>query len=252
MRRGPRRGLDLCEVLRVGQSRSIDILIRSYFRDASLLARCLASIWDHVVDARAVHVVVPRSTFRRVDLTWLRSHPRVQLHSCDDFDDDYVGQQITKLHADLYTDAEVVLLVDSDQQFVSRCFLGATLFDDNGRLRYVIGRLGSRLPEDGWRRCPVCFFRSEFDADLAGPPPIAVPRQVFSGLRHVAQTLHGVSLHDYAIALRGDQLCESALFAGWLMQNASDAVAFEHDTGDALLPSCRTHWSRAPQGPTAS
>lgn len=224
----------------------VDLLVRSYFRDLDLLRGCLSAIDRYLQGYRSVHVVMPRSTIKRVDVTWIQRHRNSILHECEDFNDDYVGQQVTKLHADAFTDAAYVLLVDSDHRFVEPCDLRGQLFDpSSGRLRYMLGRASARQVHDGWRQCASRFFKRAFDADLAGPLPLAVPAKVFTGLRADAMRIHGTTLKEYALSLRGDQLCEAALFAGWLKLHSAQEVAFSEDDGKGLLTACITPWSRS-------
>lgn len=222
----------------------IDILVRSYYRDIELLRRNLASLHAYARGQDRILVVVPRSTASRIELGWVEEVEGTRLATCADFEDDYVGQQITKLHADRYTDAAVVLLMDADQRLTAPCALRERLFDVDGRLRLHPGRQGVRGRRDGWRRCAEDFFQQPFERDLAAPLPVAAPRAAFAGLRRECLRRHGLSLAAYCSALRGDRLCETALLLGWMSLYAGDAVHWE-EGGTALLPECETTWSRA-------
>ena len=96
-------------------TRSIDVVIRSYYRDFRWLALALRSLERFVSGYRRVVVVVPQASLARSDVAVLGSGANVVVQSCGDFADDYVGQQVTKLHADLYTDADIIFHLDSDQ-----------------------------------------------------------------------------------------------------------------------------------------
>src|SRR5215470_19835192 len=93
----------------------VDIVIRSYYKDFQWLGYCLTTIRKYARGFRAVVVVIPRSSagaFRRC-----RIEPDI-LIECDNYRDDYLGQQITKLHADKLTNADFITHVDSDVLFV--------------------------------------------------------------------------------------------------------------------------------------
>ncbi len=87
------------------------LFIRSYHRDIKWLRYALQSIhkfcsgWDEIV------IVVPqsqRSYFESLNLT------REKLLTCPDYTNDYIGQQLTKLEAYEYTQADIITFWDSD------------------------------------------------------------------------------------------------------------------------------------------
>src|SRR5947209_4154135 len=97
------------------KSTTCDLFIRSYWKDLEWLRFCLASIQRYCHGFRSVIVVVPRSTapwLRRVSLP-----PHVRVEFCRDYPDDYLGQQVTKLLADNFSDADYICHVDSDCVF---------------------------------------------------------------------------------------------------------------------------------------
>jgi hypothetical protein len=87
------------------------IFIRSYQGDIQWLKYALQSIhkfcsgWDEIV------IVVPKpqlSLFKELNLTVER------LETCPVYPNDYIGQQLTKLEAYNYTDADIITFWDSD------------------------------------------------------------------------------------------------------------------------------------------
>lgn len=98
----------------INQLATCDIFIRSYWRDFAWLEYCLRSINRYCSGFREVIVVIPRKS-----KPWLRFYPglrsqEVRLEFCRDYEDDYLGQQVTKLYADEFTDASLICHVDSD------------------------------------------------------------------------------------------------------------------------------------------
>jgi hypothetical protein len=221
----------------------IDILIRSYYRDRAWLVLAVSSIGVFVRGYRRVIVVVPDASLARVD--WRREPALrdVDLRACRDFPDDYVGQQITKLHADTYTDAEVILHLDSDNVFVSPCDLSAALFEQ-GKLRITFAAAG-RPAADGWRRCASDFLRQDVPFDLTGPPPVAFRRSTYGALRRFCREAHGLPLHEYASRLRGDRLCEFAMLRGYALLHEPEEYRWADASIHDALPECRRFWSRA-------
>ena len=86
-----------------------DIFIRSYSGDFKWLAYALKSLNMRSKGFRDIHIVVPAGQ------SSLLSHLTVEkIHECPVYSDDYLGQQITKLMADTYTDADYIMHFDSD------------------------------------------------------------------------------------------------------------------------------------------
>ena len=222
---------------------SVDILIRSYYRDARWLAVALHSIQTFVTGYRRVVVVLPEASVQRVDVTALAESSRVRIHACEDFLDDYVGQQITKLHADRYSDADVIAIVDADEVFVAPCDLGNALFD-GGALRMAIASRSARPTADGWRRCPDAFLGQPVRVDLAVPGPFAVPGDLCASVRAFCEREHGQSMTDYALGLPAGHLCEMALLRGYALLHEHDRYAWTDAASEPLIPQCRTFWSR--------
>ncbi|MGY3676934.1 hypothetical protein ACVWXU_000557 [Streptomyces sp. TE33382] len=193
----------------------LDIFIRSYHRDRHWLALALRSIALFASGHRQVVVVVPRSSLERMEPSAIES-AGVRLYTCRDYADDYLGQQITKLNADRYTDADTILHLDSDQVFTAPCELTARLFD-HGRPRMAFDSGGDRPESDGWRQCPTAFFGEPVRPDLTEPPPLVVPRHVYARIRAHCWDAHGRSISSYAHAAGFGAFCEFALLRGFAL-----------------------------------
>lgn len=227
-----------------GAAPAVDVFIRSYHRDRAWLALALRAIAHYLHGHRRVVVVMPHASRERIGSLADDAGPAVMFHFCPDVADDYLGQQLTKLDADCWTDADVILHVDSDQLFLAPCDVRARLFDGT-RLRADHGPGGRRPGSDGWLRCAPGFFGTDFDTlrgrDLTGPPPLAVPREVYGGLRDYCRRRHGLTLADYAARLGADRFCEFSLLRGYALLFAPAACAWGERNP---LPECRTFWSR--------
>lgn len=225
-------------------TRSIDVVIRSYYRDFRWLALALRSLERFVSGYRRVVVVVPQASLARSDVAVLGSGANVVVQSCGDFADDYVGQQVTKLHADLYTDADIIFHLDSDQIFVAACDLRERLFEGS-RLKMSFDRSRRRPANDGWRRCPESFFGRAIPWDLATPLPLAVPRHIYAALRACCSENHGKTITDYALTTAADRFCEMTLLRGYAMLEEADEYRWVDAEHGGLIPECRTFWSRS-------
>lgn len=227
---------------------SIDIVIRSYYRDQHWLALALRSIELFVTGYRQVVVVLPRASLARVGGGVIPASPRVRMCTCPDYADDYLGQQLTKLQADCFTDAQTIVHLDSDQIFVAPCELSDRLFD-GGRLRVAFSS-GGRPETDGWRRSPAEFLGRPVLVDLTTPPPLALPRDVYAAVRDLCQRIHQRSIADYVLTTRSDRLCEVALLRACALTTKPERYAWIDADRHELVPECRSFWSRT-QTPAA-
>jgi hypothetical protein len=92
----------------------VDIFIRTYSGDIRWLNYCLKSIHKFSTGFRNIIVCIPH------DQVKLLSHLTAEkVVTCPLYVDDYIGQQITKLKAYEYTDAEYIMYIDSDCIFTA-------------------------------------------------------------------------------------------------------------------------------------
>jgi hypothetical protein len=222
-----------------GAHPTVDVFIRSYHRDRAWLALALRAIRVHLRGHRRVVVVLPRASAERMGEMIEQACDQVAFHFCDNWADDYLGQQVTKLHADTYTDAQVILHMDADQLLLAPCDIGQ-LFDGH-RVRVDYRAASNRPAGDGWGRCAADFFGQELAWDLTVPPPLAMPRAVYAGLREQCMERHGMALPDYALRRGADRFCEFALLRAQALLFAPERCSWQEQ---GPLPQCRTFWSR--------
>ena len=87
------------------------IFIRSYQGDLGWLQHCLRSIQKFVTGYTEVVVVVPADQKPAFD------QANMPVKVCGIWSNDYLGQQITKIHADTYCQPGLITFVDSDCMF---------------------------------------------------------------------------------------------------------------------------------------
>ena len=103
----------------------IDIFIRTYKRDFQLLKCALYSILKYVTSFRYIIITVRNKEYieltnsLKIEQIFINNIDKIKIIPVSNFNDnmDYFGQQITKLHADMYTDSEYIIFVDSDCVF---------------------------------------------------------------------------------------------------------------------------------------
>lgn len=86
---------------------NVDIFIRTYEKDLEWLKYALKSIHLHVTGYRNIVITIPNASL----LSWCSVEKVIQVK---DLKDGYLGQQLTKMTANLYTDADAIVFWDSD------------------------------------------------------------------------------------------------------------------------------------------
>jgi len=173
-----------------------DIFIRSYWKDLEWLQFCLASIEKYCSGFGSVIVVLPKSS-----QAWLRRFPlpgKVRIQFCRDYKDDYLGQQVTKLLADEFTDADYICHVDADCIF-HRQTSPADFIRDGKPL--IIKRPCELLsPYRPWQKTVEKFLGWSVFDDFMQQPPFVFPRWLYPQVREHSVTTHGVDLEAYVTA----------------------------------------------------
>jgi hypothetical protein len=222
----------------------IDILIRTYFRDFRWLTLSLLSIVNFVDGFRHIVIVMPHSSLERLRGDEIPASARTTVLCCPDYADDYLGQQVTKLNADQFTDASLIAHIDSDSIFLRSCSLPA-LLRRNGRPVIRVLWRSRRGPNDGWRRCVADFYGEALPFDVLTPPPYVFSRDLYSLLRRNCLMRHGVGLEEWCLSRRADCLSEFGLLAGQAWFHQRDDYCWTTADDETGWP-CQAFWSRSP------
>jgi hypothetical protein len=194
---------------------------------------------------RHVVVVVPPSSLDRLPRDDIFNWKRVGLRACDEYADDYLGQQITKLNADAWTDADYVLIVDSDCVFRAPCSLASLFFDDQRPVIRYLSR--SRRPAtDGWRVCVEDFHGLPLPFDPLTASPWLYPVSLFGELRAAALRRHRMPIDRWILGRSLDRVSEIGLLTGQAWLHRRDDFAWRDQLNAVDWP-CVTYWSRGPQ-----
>ena len=216
-----------------------DLFIRSYWKDLDWLRFCLESIETYCHGFRAVVVVLPESSRAAVQ----RRAPwrGVRTEWCRDYHDDYLGQQATKLLADLYTDADLICHVDSDCIFQRRTCPSDLMRDGRPRIvRLSNERLSKRHP---WRASTEKFLKWPVPYDFMRRPPFVYPRNLYSAVRTHALSVHGVDIETYITAQPVRGFSEFNVLGALAWAHHRDDFAWIDDDETIEEPCCRWFWS---------
>jgi hypothetical protein len=219
---------------------SVDIFIRSYYKDLRWLGWCLKSIEKYAYGFRRTILVMPSSSEPR--LLWSGLGKEVTTYLCNDFHDDYLGQQVTKMHADRYTDADFICHVDSDCLF-RRPVTPEDLIS-NGRAVLLAAAYNILKEEMGWRRLSELFMGREVEFDFMRRQPFVYPRWLYSELREYTLRTHEMTLSDYIVSRPRRGFSEyNAMGSYAYYHRREDFVWVYNDCARRDESLCRWFWS---------
>ena len=219
---------------------TVDILLRSYYKDFGWLSFCLRSIAKYCHGVRDVVVVVPEGSEERLRLAGMMP-PRVKY--CPHFPDDYLGQQVTKLYADTYTDADFIIHVDSDCMFRRTC--SPSDLCKGGRPYLLVTPCSHFTGRAPWQIATERFLGSKISYDFMRRQPLMYPRWLYGELRRYARDLHKQELADYVMAqppLGFSEFNALGAFGYSFYRNAFHWVETAETAFDEQF--CRIFWSR--------
>jgi len=114
----------------------------------------------------------------------------------------YLWQQVCKMHADLKTDAEFILITDSDTLF-NQPVTPESFMRDGKPIWLHTPWTAEMLAHPGtptWKRVMTEFFGIEPPAEFMRRQPFMFPSHVLATLRSFCVQKHGVSLEEYIMS----------------------------------------------------
>jgi hypothetical protein len=218
-----------------------DIFIRSYAKDFEWLGYCLASIAKYCRGFRRVVLAVPRSSLAA--LGRLPPAPlEIDLRECPNFRDDYLGQQVTKLTADVQTDADLICHVDSDCVFHRSTTPQDLLADGRPRILMRPCRLLAR--DHPWSAPTEQFLGWPVEHDFMRHPPFTYPRWIYAEVRAHAFRRHGVDIGTYVTRQPPRGFSEFNVLGAYAYRYHRAQFAWvDTSRDDAGAPLCHWYWS---------
>jgi hypothetical protein len=206
-----------------------DILIRSYHKDFDWLHLSLKSIAKFGHDFSNIHIVVPQS-----DVSLLSSLTVETTHGTTDECDGYLAQQITKLYADTWCDADYVLHVDSDCIFHTD--FSPESFMLNGKpviFREAIVTRWNAISEKtlGW------YDNHEYMRKL----PVLYPSWIYAEFRKWIKEKHNCELDNWICLQERDAFSEFNTIGQWAYKFHRDAFEWLHPAD--MQNCCNQYWS---------
>lgn len=152
----------------------IAVFIRTYSKDFQWLSLALKSLHQHVRGFKEIVVAAP-------DIQGLQHLTAEKVVQCEDMEDGYIGQQLTKLLAFQYTDAEYLLYWDSDVVALEDFNIEEELFEQGRPILYktaydqiecpwqpiTAAVIGFEPQFEYMRRMPLVYHRSDVERAVA-------------------------------------------------------------------------------------
>ena len=206
-----------------------DIFIRSYAGDFAWLEYCLKSIKKYGNGFSKVHIVVPANDAGNVPV--LGSEV---VHLTTDRTDGYMAQQLTKLHADDFCEAEYVLHVDSDCVF----------FKDFSPLDFFLEGKPIMLQEKVetiWNPITEKHLGWRDEYEYMRRLPIIYPKWIYGKFRAWMKRKHDLGIDDYVVRVNGREFSEFNTLGQWA--NRIHPEAFTWMEPNDVPKYCEQFWS---------
>jgi hypothetical protein len=227
----------------------IDIVIRSYFRDFHWLRLSLASIHAFLRGYRQILLILPESSADRWKESLAPGGLPLQLVTCVDYADDYLGQQVSKLYADEFSadefsDADYLVHVDSDCVFVRPTVVRQDLFREEKPI-HIYRDKSLRPAVDGWRNSIPNVLGIYTDREFMVTLPAVYPRGIYADLRRSVMTRHNLELSELVLTRRPDRFSEFSVLGAYAFEYMQDCFTWI-EAGTKPLPDwpCIHFWGR--------
>lgn len=174
-----------------------DIFIVTYRRDAARLEFCLRSIRKHCRSFRRTVVVGP-IVDEEVFVPMCNRYPATVYVPQPEYGDGHLWQNIIKTEADLYTDSDFVMHIDSDLTFTRGC----TPLDvsTGGKPDLFYGRYGdakSCAPWVPWKQVTENALGRTVEVETMRRFPILYPRGLYSATRSRIEAANEKRFRDF-------------------------------------------------------
>lgn len=211
------------------------IFIRSYPKDFVWLQYCLRSIQKFCTGFHEVVLALPEgcmfpATAERV--VYVKERPPGYMH-----------QQVSKVYADTYTDADAVLYCDSDCVFTEPVTPEVFMTGDKPNWLYTPWENTSPDAQKAWRGVMTKCLGEDPPAELMRRHPQLIPSWALQEFRAFILARHGLSAEDYIMSQPSGRFSEFNCLGFYLWLHHRDRIHWMN-TEDYLPPTVLTQkWS---------
>ena len=159
----------------------------------------------------------------------------------------YLWQQVCKMHADQHTNADMILITDSDTLFNQPVTPESFMRDGKPIWLHTpwTPEMLSHAGTAAWKKVMTEFFGVEPAAEFMRRQPFVFPARVLSSLREFCIHKHGVTLADYIMSRKAFSEYNVLGFHCWLHHH--DLFHWIDTSVDELPPlRVRQFWSNDP------
>jgi hypothetical protein len=173
---------------------SVAIFIRTYKNDLDWLTYCLKSITKYVTGYDKIVVCIPENQERL-----LRDFNLQNVVTCPVYQDDYLGQQLSKLMADTYCGTDYVVYVDSDCVFTEPVDLSKRMFFEGKPILYKThySKVGTAIC---WKEpTEKALNKKDIEWEYMRRMPIIYKSETIKDLRDYLELIHNRPLANHVI-----------------------------------------------------
>jgi len=228
------------------KSKTVDIYIRTYKKDFDILRYCLISIKKYLSGYRKIIINVRSKEFDylKSSLTKLEFFNEITFVRSHDYNDniDYCGQQICKLEADLYSDADYTLFIDSDCVYSGYTSVYDYFNSETGKL-YLLKTRWEEIPETHhWKRCLKRLdLLTEYE--LMRRLPQMYPTYVFKNIRVLIENKCGKRYIEGILDIYNKcSFSEFNVIGSYIFLNCPEVEFTEYDPNKHQIK-CKQLWS---------
>lgn len=206
-----------------------DIVIRSWVNDFEWLKYSLRSIQRFATGFRNVIVVTPNGQIPPTGAveTVFHVHER---------GDGYLEQQVTKLHADAFSDADYLAYLDSDTIWTRPVCPDDLIV--NGKVRWLytpyvsIGRGNGQT----WKEPTDKVMKRPVENEFMRRHGMVIPRWALEGFRNWMWRSHGMSLENYILTQPNRSFSEFNAIGAYMWFHHFDRVLWQNTDDDLGTP----------------
>jgi Family of unknown function (DUF6492)/Nucleotide-diphospho-sugar transferase len=208
----------------------VDVMIRSYRNDFPWLGHCLKSLHERLAGWRAVTVCVPNE-----DLWGVQALTLEKVHGIAESGDGYMHQQVTKLHAFLYSNADFILHVDSDCIFTRPCSVEEMIHKGKAMV------LREENVNSPWSIIAARQLGWQDSGEYMRRMPILYPRWAYTAFKAWMESHTGMGLEAFIMSRPNREFSEFNTIGQWLYRFHSDEIEWKHPS--EMEPMCKQFWS---------
>lgn len=215
------------KVSELSEASACDIFIKTYPPDFKWLGYCLLSITKFAAGFQRTIIVTPEDSNALRDAivaantgsASFRIEQRFEygMGNPDSDSSNYLSQQVFKLHADTFSDADFILNIDSDT-ILTQHVTPETYFKD-GKIVWMMTPYASfeeELKDNpnmlcgvmAWKPITEKFLKQPVEFEFMRRLPVMLPRWIYSEFRKFCEKEHGTTLEEYVMSQPGRSFSE--------------------------------------------